>query len=162
MNKSSIIILVIAAVVFTALGFVVGQVIAAGDNPGSKDDPVVSQTYVDELVGVKVTDLQNQIDELAAMINNGGTVNPPADNDNDNDVPEPDNNDTSKTVTVTGDSVNIRASASTSADVVTTVSSGTVLVYVSQSSVDGYIWYQIKTSGGASGWIRSDLCSSPR
>ena len=51
MSKSSVIILIIAAVVFTGLGFVVGQVMAAGSNPGSKDDPVVSQSYVDELVG---------------------------------------------------------------------------------------------------------------
>ena len=158
MSKSSVIILIVAAVVFTGLGFVVGQVMAAGSNPGSADDPVVSQTYVDELVGVKVTDLQNQIDQLAALVDGdaaGPDENTP-DNGNDNDT-----ND-SQTVTVSADSVNIRSSASTSANIVTTVSSGTVLTYLGQSTVGGYVWYNVETSGGSSGWIRSDLCSSPR
>ena len=51
MSKSSVIILIIAAVVFTGLGFVVGQVMAEGSNPGSADYPVVSESYVDKLVG---------------------------------------------------------------------------------------------------------------
>ena len=161
MNKSSVIILIIAAVVFTGLGFVVGQVMAEGRNPGSADDPVVSQTYVDELVGVKVTDLQNQIDAINAQLDNTGVSDPvqPGNDDNNN---TPTTSVENQTVTVTADSVNIRASASTSADIVTTVSSGTVLTYVSQSTVGGYIWYNVKTSGGSTGWIRSDLCSSPR
>ena len=163
MSKSSIIILVIAAVVFTGLGFVVGQVMAEGSNPGSADDPVVSQTYVDELVGVRVTELQNQIDELNAKISGGAT---PADNTgaDNNTGKKPTGSDTTanKTVTVTGDSVNVRSSASTSAGIVTTVSSGTVMSFIEQTSADGSVWYKVKTSGGAEGWIRSDLCSSPK
>lgn len=162
MSKSSVIILIIAAVVFTGLGFVVGQVVAAGNNPGSADDPVVSESYVDKLVGDRATQLQNQIDEIMAVIDTGDNNN----NNNNNDDPASgDNNDSSsenKTVKVSADSVNIRSSASTSADIVTTVSSGTVLTYLGQSSQSDGVWYNVKTSGGSTGWIRSDLCSSPQ
>ena len=158
MNKSSVIILIIAAVVFAGLGFVVGQVMAAGSNPGSADDPVVSESYVDKLVGDRASALQTQIDDIMAILDGGS--NPP---DNGDEPDDPDNSTTdSQTVTVTGDSVNIRATASTSASVVTTVSSGTVLNYLGQSSQSDGVWYNVKTSGGATGWIRSDLCSSPR
>ncbi|MBQ1501147.1 MAG: SH3 domain-containing protein [Firmicutes bacterium] len=160
MSKSSVIILIIAAVVFTGLGFVVGQVVAEGNNPGSKDDPVVSQTYVDELVGVRVTDLQNQIDELTARLD--GNAPAPSNNTNNNSGTNTNTNTTAKTVTVTADSVNIRQSATTDSGIVATVSSGTVLTYIDQTSADGYTWYNIRTSGGSTGWIRSDLCSSPK
>ncbi|MBS1348061.1 MAG: hypothetical protein HP052_01090, partial [Firmicutes bacterium] len=68
MNKSSVVILIIAAVVFTGLGFVVGQVMAEGKNPGSADDPVVSESYVDKLVGDRASALQTQIDEIMAVL----------------------------------------------------------------------------------------------
>ena len=150
MNKSSIVILVIAAVVFAGLGFVVGQVMTEGNNPGSADDPVVSQSYVDELVGVKVTELQNQIDEINATLSGE-----PVGSDDSSDSA------TGQTVSVTSDSVNIRKSASTSASIVTTVSEGTVLSYLGQTSASDGIWYNVETSGGSAGWLRSDLCSSP-
>ena len=148
MNKSSIIILVIAAVVFAGLGFVVGQVMAEGSNPGSANDPVVSQSYVDELVGVKVTELQNQIDNIQTILGGGTVENPGASGD-------------AQTVTVTSDSVNIRESASTSASIVATVSEDTVLSYLEQTSATDGIWYKVATSGGSEGWLRSDLCTSP-
>ena len=149
MNKSSIIILVIAAVVFAGLGFVVGQVMAEGNNPGSANDPVVSQSYVDELVGVKVTELQNQIDEIQSIL----TGEPVSSGDSDSA--------TGQTVSVTTDSVNIRDSASTTASIVTTVSEGTVLSYLGQTTASDGIWYNVETSGGSEGWLRSDLCTSP-
>ncbi len=161
MNKSSVVILIIAAVVFTGLGFVVGQVMAEGKNPGSADDPVVSESYVDKLVGDRASALQTQIDEIMAVLDNDGTT--PNTNGNDNNTDDPGNSTTtSQTVSVTADSVNIRASASTSASIVTTVSSGTVLTYLDQSSQSDGVWYNVRTSGGSTGWIRSDLCSSPR
>lgn len=160
MSKSSVIILIIAAVVFTGLGFVVGQVMASGSNPGSADDPVVSESYVDKLVGDRATQLQNQIDEILAVLNNDGTT--PNTNGNGNNNPDDNNPAANQTVSVTADSVNIRATASTSASIVTTVSSGTVLTYLDQSSQSDGVWYNVKTSGGSTGWIRSDLCSSPK
>ena len=91
---------------------------------------------------------------------NGSTT---SNNDNNTDNNTDDNNSSStQTVSVTADSVNIRASASTSAEIVTTVSSGTVLTYLSQSSQSDGVWYNVRTSGGSTGWIRSDLCSSPQ
>lgn len=161
MNKSSVVILIIAAVVFTGLGFVVGQVMAEGKNPGSADDPVVSESYVDKLVGDRASALQTQIDEIMAVLDNDGAT--PNTNGNDNNTDDPGNSTTtSQTVSVTADSVNIRASASTSASIVTTVSSGTVLTYLDQSSQSDGVWYNVRTSGGSTGWIRSDLCSSPK
>ncbi len=168
MNKSSIIILIVAAVVFTGLGFVVGNVMAAGSVPGSADDPVMTQAGVEKLVGNRLTDLQNQIDDLQAIVKSvtGDTdpVTPPANNNGGTTpVTDPDDNNSAatQTVTVSADSVNIRATASTSASIVTTVSKGTVLTYVSQTSASDGTWYKIRTSGGVEGYIRSDLCSSP-
>lgn len=160
MNKSSVVILIIAAVVFTGLGFVVGQVMAEGKNPGSADDPVVSESYVDKLVGDRASALQTQIDEIMAVLDSDGTV--PNTNGNDNTDDPGNSTTTSQTVSVTADSVNIRSTASTSASIVTTVSSGTVLTYLDQSSQSDGVWYNVKTSGGSTGWIRSDLCSSPK
>ena len=160
MNKSSVVILIIAAVVFTGLGFVVGQVMAEGKNPGSADDPVVSESYVDKLVGDRASALQTQIDEIMAVLDSDGTV--PNTNWNDNPDEPDDNTTANQTVSVTADSVNIRSTASTSANIVTTVSSGTVLTYLDQSSQSDGVWYNVKTSGGSTGWIRSDLCSSPK
>ncbi|NLF80437.1 MAG: SH3 domain-containing protein, partial [Clostridia bacterium] len=141
--------------------------IAAGNTPGSKDDPVVSQTYVDELVGVKVTALQNQIDEIMGMLegtggNSGGNTGGDSNSGGNSGGDTNSGGVTTKTVTVTGDSVNIRASASTSGSVVTTVSKGTVLTYLSQTQTSDEIWYNVKTSGGSTGWIRSDLVTSPK
>jgi uncharacterized protein YgiM (DUF1202 family) len=161
MSKSSVIILIIAAVVFTGLGFVVGQVIAAGNNPGSKDDPVVSQTYVDELVGVKVTELQNQIDEIVAMLGGDGTTTTDDGDTTGTDDGDSTSGTTTQTVTVTGDSVNIRASASVNAELITNVSKGTILTYLGQSQSGSETWYNVKTSGGSTGWVRSDLVTSP-
>ena len=161
MSKSSVIILIIAAVVFTGLGFVVGQVMAEWSNPGSADDPVVSESYVDKLVGDRASALQTQIDEIMAVLDSNGSTTSNNDNNTDNNTDD-NNSSSTQTVSVTADSVNIRASASTSAEIVTTVSSGTVLTYLSQSSQSDGVWYNVRTSGGSTGWIRSDLCSSPQ
>ncbi|MBS1348003.1 MAG: SH3 domain-containing protein [Firmicutes bacterium] len=104
--------------------------------------------------------MQTQIDEIMAVLYSDGTV--PNTNGNDNPDEPDDNTTANQTVSVTADSVNIRSTASTSANIVTTVSSGTVLTYLDQSSQSDGVWYNVKTSGGSTGWIRSDLCSSPK
>lgn len=86
MSKSSVIILIIAAVVFTGLGFVVGQVMAEGSNPGSADDPVVSESYVDKLVGDRASALQTQIDEIMAVLDSNGSTTSNNDNNTDNNT----------------------------------------------------------------------------
>ena len=55
MNKGKGLLLVISALVCVALGFVVGQVVqATGNQPGSKSDPLVTRSYVEESVGAKL------------------------------------------------------------------------------------------------------------
>ena len=49
MSKGGIIVLIVAALVFCGLGFVIGQVVqASGSVGGSESDPVVTQSYVDK------------------------------------------------------------------------------------------------------------------
>lgn len=169
MNKSSVIILIVAAVVFTGLGFLVGNVMAKGQVPGSADDPVLTQAGVEKLVASRLITMQDTIDRLEAQIASltgeeitppNGTGDDPSGTGDDDNANEP---VTTKTVTVTSDSVNIRATASTSASIVASdISRGTVLTYISETTASDYVWYKVKTSGGLEGWIRSDLCSEPK
>lgn len=54
MNKGKAVLLILAALVCVSLGFVVGQVVqATGNQPGSENDPLVSQSYVEKVLGRK-------------------------------------------------------------------------------------------------------------
>ena len=60
--------------------------------------------------------------------------------------------------TVTASSANIRKEASTTSEAVGSVQSGnTVTINSEVQGSDGKTWYQVTTSGGVSGYIRSDL-----
>ena len=158
MSKGGVIILIIAALVFTGLGFVIGQVVqAAGNNPGSESDPVVVQSYVDKLVGEKVSALQTQIDELEALIEADGTV---SGSEDDNNTTGETNSEATK-VKVASDSVNVRASASTSAEIVGTVASGTVLTYLGSTHASDGTWYNVQLSNGVEGYVAGWLCGEP-
>jgi len=160
MSKGGVIILIIAALVFTGLGFVIGQVVqAAGNNPGSESDPVVVQSYVDKLVGEKVSALQTQIDALEAMIEAGG-VSPVTGSEESGGTSGGANSEATK-VKVASDSVNVRASASTSAEIVGTVSSGTVLTYLGSTHASDGTWYNVRLSNGVEGYVAGWLCGDP-
>ncbi|MBQ2698432.1 MAG: SH3 domain-containing protein [Firmicutes bacterium] len=162
MSKGGVTVLIVAAIVFLALGFVLGQVVeAAYEVPGSADDPLVSQSYVEALVGERLAGLQTEVDELRAQVEvlqgntdvgggdiTGGNDNPPVTGGNDDDPTR---------VKVTGASVNIRATASTSANIVGSVVKDDVLTYLGTSNN----WYNVKLSDGTTGWIRNDLCTAP-
>ena len=165
MSKGGVTVLIVAAIVFLALGFVLGQVVeAAYEVPGSANDPLVSQSYVEALVGERLAGLQTEVDELRAQVEvlqgntdvGGGDIT--TGNKEENNPPTG-GNDTGKAtrVKVTGASVNIRATASTSATIVGSVVKDDVLTYLSTSNN----WYNVKLSDGTTGWIRNDLCTAP-
>ena len=166
MSKGGIIVLIVAALVFCGLGFVIGQVVqASGSVAGSENDPVVTQSYVDKLVGKQVSALQAEIDEINAALKGNTTPSAPgSDTDKtDNQSGNSGNNNNSKasSVKVTSDAVNIRASASTEATVVGTASEGDVLAYLGSTSASDGTWYNVKMADGTTGYIASWLCSDP-
>ena len=165
MSKGGIIVLIVAALVFCGLGFVIGQVVqASGSVAGSENDPVVTQSYVDKLVGKQVSALQAEIDEINAALKGNTTPSAPADSgktDNQSGNNSSSSNSKAGSVKVTSDAVNIRASASTEATVVGTASEGDVLAYLGSTSASDGTWYNVKMANGTTGYIASWLCSDP-
>jgi cobalamin biosynthesis Mg chelatase CobN len=69
MTKGRIALLFIAAMVFLAVGFVIGQIVqAAGTIPGTAGDPLVAQSYVEKVVEKTVSDLQSKLDEMESKV----------------------------------------------------------------------------------------------
>ena len=168
MSKGGIIVLIVAALVFCGLGFVIGQVVqASGSVAGSENDPVVTQSYVDKLVGKQVSALQAEIDEINAALKGNTTPSAPSsdsgktDNQSGNNNSSSNNNSKASSVKVTSDAVNIRASASTEATVVGTAAEGDVLAYLGSTAASDGTWYNVKMADGTNGYIASWLCSEP-
>ena len=157
MSKGGVIVLIIAAIVFTGLGFVIGNVVlASGNNPGSKEDPVMTQSGVEQLLSVRISELEAQIDQLEVLLN--ATSDSNTGTEENGNTEDPDSSSPSN-VEVTSDSVIVRASASTSASIVASVTAGTVLTYLGDSE-DGE-WYHVELSDGTEGYIASYLCGEP-
>ncbi len=158
MNKGKGLLLVISALVCVALGFVVGQVVqATGNQPGSKSDPLVTRSYVEESVGAKLSVMQTQLDELRAEVSQlkgdsdilpSGTGDTTQTGDGTTS-----GNQTEQKIRITSSSVNVRRAPSTDSDIIDSVSSGTELTYVGQQ--DG--WYEIRTESGAEGYVADYL-----
>ena len=169
MSKGGIIVLIVAALVFCGLGFVIGQVVqASGSVAGSDSDPVVTQSYVDKLVGQQVSALQAEIDEINAALkgnttpsNSGSSANGNGNSNNSGSSSSNSGTTGSGSVEVTSDAVNIRASASTSASIVGTAASGDVLTYLGSTSASDGTWYNVRLSNGTTGYIASWLCGEP-
>ena len=160
MSKGGIVVLIIAAVVFCGLGFVIGQVVqASGDLPGSADDPAVTQSYVDKLVGERVSALQEEIEELQALIAAGGVSD--IDTSNGDDTTGGDTTGSVSQVKVTTDSVNVRSEASTSASIVGSANNGDVLTYLDSITASDGVWYHVELSNGTEGYVASWLCGTP-
>jgi len=171
MNKGKVVLLVLAALVCVSLGFVVGQVVqATGNQPGSESDPLVSQSYVEKVIGEKMSVLQTQVEELQAEVaelkgetpTTGGNTSDnddatPAVSDNTTDTNSNDDNDTAvsgKLVQVTADNVNIREEPSTDSEKIGSVSKNTKLKYLDTQND----WYKIELADGTVGWIAGFLC----
>ena len=173
MSKGGIIVLIVAALVFCGLGFVIGQVVqASGATAGSESDPVVTQSYVDKLVGKQVSALQAEIDEInaalkgntttaAATDNSGSTTANPSSTSSTSSSSTSTSTSSATSVKVTSDAVNIRAEASTEATIVGTAASGDVLAYLGSTSASDGTWYNVRMANGTTGYIASWLCSDP-
>ena len=163
MSKGGVVVLIIAALVFSGLGFVVGQVVSAsGTQAGSLDDPVATQSYVDKLFATRTQDMQADIDELYALLG-GSSISGSGMTDPAGSGGETTGGATSMTVRVTSDDVNVRASASTDAEIVAGgVASGTELEYLGSTTSGSDTWYHVRLSNGTEGYVASWLCAAPQ
>jgi len=176
-RTATIILILVSALVFIGVGFAVGQVVQAAINtPGSADDPLVSQSYVEQLVGQRTAALQSLIEDLQAQIetlsqaqinplpNNPSTPSTPVDPDPGIDPgpvdPDPgidpgpvDPEPTGKVIEVTGSSVNVREGPSTDTAKIGSVVKGDELEYIGSEGD----WYKIKTKDGKVGYIANYL-----
>ncbi|MGI6065850.1 MAG: SH3 domain-containing protein [Bacillota bacterium] len=167
MTKGRGALLVVASMVFLAVGFVIGQIVqAAGTIPGSADDPLVAQSYVEEAVGKKVADLQKTIDELQAKVDlledkidslpgKSGSSSSPNTKNNDDDKGKSTQQSSreGKKVTVSGSSANIRTGPGTSYDRVTTLTEGDTGTFLLEENG----WYKIELADGQEGWVANWL-----
>ncbi len=161
-------LIIVVAIVFAAVGFFAGQVVqAVGFTAGSEEDPLVLQSYVEQVVGKEVSELQAKVDTLQAEIdalkaggsssasgntsgNSGGTSNSGS---SENSGSSTNSGTTGKTLTVVGSSVNIRSGAGTSYSVVAGAKKGQTLTCIGESGD----WYQVQLSDGTKGWVSSSL-----
>lgn len=159
MNKGKAVLLILAALVCVSLGFVVGQVVqATGNQPGSENDPLVSQSYVEKVLGEKMSVLQTKIDELEAEVSQlkgGGTVsgNDGTDTSSGGNTTGTSTN-TGKMVQVTSNNVNIREEPSTDSAKIGSANTSTRLKYLGEQ--DG--WYKVQVTDSMEGWIADYLC----
>ncbi|MDD4753030.1 MAG: SH3 domain-containing protein [Desulfitobacteriaceae bacterium] len=169
MTKGRGALLVVAAMVFLTVGFVIGQIVqAAGTIPGSADDPLVAKSYVEEAVGKQVVGLQTTIDELQAKVDllqekvdslsgksssSSSTQKPPSGSTN-----KPDSSTTKpprqgNMITVTGSSANIRTGPGTGYDKITTLSEGDTALFLLEENS----WCKIQLADGQEGWVANWL-----
>lgn len=170
-NKKGMILLSLGSLVCLTVGFVLGQVVqAVTAMPGSADDPLVSQSYVEKIVGERTAAIQTQLDELKANVNNGGSTTTTTPNNNtttsnnnntttpNNNTTTPSNNNTTtttKTITINAESLNVRGGAGTTYAKVGSVKKGEKYnLLETKSGTDGN-WYKIKLSDGKEGWVSS-------
>lgn len=170
-NKKGIVLLSLGSLVCLTVGFVLGQVVqAVTAMPGSADDPLVSQSYVEKIVGERTAAIQTQLEELEAQIkgsqngsstsnnnnnNNNSTTNNNTSNTN-NSTSNNNNNSTAttgKTVEITVDSLNVRSGAGTTYSKIGSVKKGDKLTYMETKSTSDGNWYKVKLSDGTIGWI---------
>lgn len=156
MRNARVWLLVVAALVFVAIGFVAGQFAEAMISmPGTDDDPAVTQSYVTEYVEEQTAALAAKILELEAEIEalTSGTSGSTASTGSTADTGTTTTPDVETVqVQVSATTLNVRASASTSADKVGSVSYGEIFDVI--ASVDG--WYKIELSDGTLGYISAD------
>ena len=157
LNKGKIVLIVVAVLVFVTIGFVAGQVVQAmGTLPGSSDDPVATESYVETTIGERMASLSTKVDELEAQVAAlKGETPSSTSNSNQSNSGSVDNNDSNtssgETLTITGNGVNLRSAASKNGDVITTLAKGTKVTKVSEEGD----WYKVQTSSGQTGYVSS-------
>lgn len=171
MTKGRAAILVVAAMVFLTVGFVIGQMVqAAGVVPGSADDPLVAKSYVEEAVKKQVSNLQEKIDQLQSKVTaleeqlaslSGGGGTPAADDQGSSgDTDSSDNSGDSQAQTADGqavvvvaDTANIRSGPGTNYDKVITLVKGDSASFLGDENG----WYRLRLSDGREGWVANWL-----
>ena len=168
MSKTATIILImVAALVFMGVGFAVGQIVQAAINtPGSADDPLVTQSYVDTTVGQRIAQMQTTMDELEAKVIalGGGSVTttaPPVTSAPTTPTSVPTAPTTAppstQKVVVNSETVYVRKDAGTTFDRLDgrdVVVKGDKLDYLgSKPDASGAIWYNVRLANGKEGWV---------
>ncbi|MCI8336531.1 MAG: SH3 domain-containing protein [Peptococcaceae bacterium] len=167
-NKKGMILLSLGSLVCLTVGFVLGQVVqAVTAMPGSADDPLVSQSYVEKIVGERTAAIQTQLDELKANANKGGSNTTTPNNGGNTTTPNNGGNTTTsnnngntttttnKTVTINAESLNVRGGAGTTYAKVGSVKKGEKYTLLETKSGTDGSWYKIKLSDGKEGWVSS-------
>ena len=157
-------------------GFVIENSIAAGGGqPGSQQDPLVSESYVTQALQERTTVLETQILELEQQVTSlvsvvetlerqagrtGSGQSSPAQQTGQGSSAAQTGNTSGGTVaremvvTVTNDTgVNVRSGPSTDFDVISSLTNGTRVNVISESSG----WYEVNLDGNKTGWVRSDF-----
>ena len=163
-NKKGMILLSLGSLVCLTVGFVLGQVVqAVTAMPGSADDPLVSQSYVEKIVGERTAAIQTQLDELKANAGNSGTTTPNNSGttttpNNGGNTTTPNNggsSTTTKTITINAESLNVRGGAGTTYAKVGSVKKGDKFNLLETKAGSDGNWYKIKLSDGKEGWVSS-------
>lgn len=158
--NGKILMVVLFALIFAVAGFIVGNLSKAATNlPGSADDPVATQSYVETVVGERLATLTTRIEELEAEVaslkGTGATAQPPTTTTpttpSTTTPSTPTTSNTTDTLTVTGNTLRVRAGAGTGYEVLASLSKGDT---VTKLGTEGD-WYRIKTSDGTVGYISS-------
>lgn len=170
-NKKGMILLSLGSLVCLTVGFVLGQVVqAVTAMPGSADDPLVSQSYVEKIVGERTAAIQAQLDVLKA----GGTTTttpttptvpttptapttPTTPNATTPTAPTTSTTPTisTKSITINAESLNVRGGAGTTYEKVGSVKKGEKYTLLETKTGTDGVWYKIKLSTGKEGWISS-------
>jgi len=167
----------IGIILSVAVGFLYGTGMLGGDssNPGSSKDPLISQSFAEEALNARISELDARINTLEATIQRlemdlqfliggaagepgsgspGGTT-PPAGGQG---TPPPAGGGVSqgnvgKTGNVTGDVVNLRESASTNSTILRRLTP-TDTFTITKVDRD---WYQVQLGDGTVGWVAGYL-----
>lgn len=157
MNKGKIVLIIVAALVFITVGFVAGQVVQAMSTlPGSSDDPVATESYVETTIGERLATLSTQVDELeaevAALKGEAPSTASDQTSSSGNGGSADNSGDTNSTLTITGNNVNLRSAASTNSDVIGSLSKGTTVTKLGEEGD----WYKVDANG-KTGYVSSQF-----
>lgn len=155
LNKGKVVLIVVAILVCVTIGFVAGQVVQAMSTlPGSSDDPVATESYVEATIGERLATLSAQVDELEAEVAALKGEAPPVNTNNNDTSTTIDNNDNTsgEQISITGNGVNLRSAASKDSEVLDTLAKGTKVTKLSEEGN----WYKVRTSDGQVGYVSKD------
>lgn len=161
--RGKVALFIIAAIIFLVVGFVCGQIVKALTTlPGDKDDPVVTQSYVEAQIGSSLAALTTRIEELEAelaALKGSGTVTPSG---NQGSTSTPNQGSTTpsgnqvgtsarnQTVRSNSDSLRIRKGPGTNYEIVGQMNNGDTATYLGTEGS----WYKIQRNG-VTGYVSS-------